>query len=194
MHRRFAGSALFAALVCLAGSASAVRADDYNVDPVHSSISFKIAHAGISWVHGRFNELSGSFTIDPESADKCSFALEIKAESVDTNNAKRDTHLKSPDFFNVKQFPTITFKSTSVKAIKDGYEVTGDLTLHGVTRPVTFALLGGRKVELPKGVGRIGFWTDFAIKRSDFAVGDDKFKGALGDEVPISIGLEGTKK
>jgi polyisoprenoid-binding protein YceI len=142
-------------------------------------------------VYGRFDDFSGTFTID-EDPGKCSFNLTIKTDSVDTNNKKRDDHLRSPDFFNVKQFPMITFKSTSVKAIKDGYQVTGDLTLHGVTKSVSFPLLGGRKVEFPKGVQRTGFSTELTIKRSEF--GMDKAADAVGDEVPISISFEGTKK
>src|SRR5262249_10177648 len=97
-----------------------------------------------------------------------------------------------PDFFNVKQFPTISFKSTAVKAGKDGYEVTGDLTMHGVTKPVTFALVGGRSAQFPKGVQRTGFSTEFVLKRADFGI--DKFGEALGEDVPVAVSFEGTKK
>jgi polyisoprenoid-binding protein YceI len=133
--------------------------------------------------------VTGTFTIDPA---KTSFNLAIKTESIDTDNGKRDEHLKSPDFFNAKQFPEISFKSTSVKPVKDGYEVTGDLTLHGVTKSVTFSLMGGRTAELPKGVQRTGFSSELVVKRSDY--GMDKFKEAIGDEVFISLSFEGTKK
>ncbi len=119
--------------------------------------------------------------------------MTIKAETVDTNNSKRDGHLRSPDFFNVKQFPAIAFKSTGVKAIKDGYEVTGDLTTHGATKPVKFEVLGGRKAQVMGGV-RTGFTTELSVKRSDFGVGTEQFANALGDEVRIAIGFEGTKK
>src|SRR5262249_11317015 len=99
-----------------------------------------------------------------------------------------------PDFFNVKQYPVITFKSTEVKAIDGGYQVTGDFTLHGVTKPLTLKLLGGKTAEFPKGVQRTGFATDVTIKRSEF--GMDKFRenDAVGDDVVISISIEGTKK
>jgi polyisoprenoid-binding protein YceI len=169
------------------------RADEYAVDPVHSGLTFKISHIGLSQVPGRFNDFSGAFVIDPDPA-KCSFSGTIKVESVDTGNAQRDTHLRSPDFFNAKQYPTITFKSTSVKAVKDGYEVTGEFTMHGATKPVVMTLTGGHKAEFPKGVQRTGFWTtgDLVIKRSDF--GMDKALDALGDEVHIAITFEGTKK
>ncbi len=141
---------------------------------------------------GRFNELSGNFTLDAADASKSSFAVTVKAESIDTNNAKRDEHLRSPDFFNSKQFPTLIFKSTAVKAIKDGFQVSGDLTIHGVTKPVTFNLLGGRSAEFPKGMQRTGYTTEFTIKRSDF--GMDKMLEAIGDDVHLAISFEGTKK
>jgi polyisoprenoid-binding protein YceI len=165
--------------------------DDYKIDPVHSSLSFQVQHFGISYVHGRFNEVSGDFSIDKADPAKSSCSLTIKVESVDTNNKQRDMHLKSPDFFNVKQFPTMTFKSTAFKAIKDGYEVTGDLTMHGETKSITFKLNGGKEMEL-KGMKRIGFFTDLKINRSDF--GMNKMLEMIGDTVYISVGVEGTKK
>jgi polyisoprenoid-binding protein YceI len=176
----------------LGGLGAAATADDYTIDAAHSAVSFKISHAGLSYVHGRFDSFSGNFSVDSSDPTRSSFTLNIKPETINTNNNGRDTHLRSPDFFNVKQFPAVSFKSTSVKAIEGGYEVTGDLTLHGTTNPVTFNLKGGGSAEFPKGVQRTGFVTDFVIKRSDFGVG--KPTPALGDEVYVSIGFEGTKK
>jgi polyisoprenoid-binding protein YceI len=189
MRNGFLGLAVSLALVM---TAPARAADKFEIDPVHTSVSFKIPHVGISWIHGRFNEYSGSFTIDKANPSASSFALAIKIESIDTNNKKRDGHLRSPDFFNAKQFPTMSFKSTSVKAVNGGYEVTGNLTLHGVTKPITFTLKGGKEVEFPKGTRRIGFSTDLQLKRSAF--GMDKFVPAAGDEVDITISLEGVKQ
>ena len=188
MIRRLGLAVLFAA-----AASTARAADAYAVDPVHSSISFKIAHVGISYVHGRFDDVSGLFTIDKDDPSKSSFALSIKVETVDTNNPKRDEHLRSPDFFNAKQFPAMTFQSTGVQAVAGGYEVTGDLTLHGVKKPVTFTLKGGDKtVEFPKGMQRIGFTTTLTIKRSDFDM--KAMLDALGDEIPIDIGVEAVKQ
>jgi polyisoprenoid-binding protein YceI len=184
---RFTGVVLF--VVFAAVSVRARAAEEYGIDAMHTAVNFKISHLGLSWTHGRFNDVSGGFVLDGERA---SFELSIKPESVDTGNAKRDEHLRSPDFFNVKQFPALTFKSTAVKPVKDGYEVTGDLTLHGTTKPVTFTLLGGRKAEFPKGMQRTGFTTDLVIKRSEF--GMDKMLQAIGDEVHIAISFEGVKK
>jgi polyisoprenoid-binding protein YceI len=176
----------------LGGAAMAQEAEDYALDPAHSGLNFKISHLGLSWVHGRFDELSGHFTLDRQNPANCSFELAAKTESVDTNNHKRDDHLRSPDFFNAKQFPAITFKSTAVRAGKEGYDVTGDLSLHGVTKPVTFLLSGGKTAEFPKGVHRTGFSAEVAVKRSDFGV--TKFAGAVGDNVYIEVSFEGTKK
>jgi len=167
-------------------------ADDYVIDTAHSGVTFQISHLNLSYVHGRFDSFSGGFTLDSSDPAKSSFKLNIKTESVDTNNAQRDNHLRSPDFFNAKQFPAIAFTSTAVKPIEGGYEVTGDLTMHGETKPVTFSLKGGRTAEFPRGVPRTGFSTELMLKRSDFGVG--KPMPVLGDDVQISISFEGTKK
>jgi polyisoprenoid-binding protein YceI len=171
--------------------AAAVRADDYQIDSMHTAVTFKISHMGLSWVHGRFNEVSGNFTIDADPA-KSSFTLNIKPESIDTGVGKRDDHLKSPDFLDVKQFPQFSFKTTAVKPIENGYEVTGDLTFHGKTKSITFPLLGGRTAEFPKGVRRTGYSTELTLKRSEF--GMDKMREMIGDEVRIAISFEGTKR
>jgi polyisoprenoid-binding protein YceI len=192
MRAPFRTSLIFCILATLLGNAAIAQEENYAVDPAHSGLNFKISHLGLSWVHGRFDELSGHFTLDPQNPANCSFQLAAKTESVDTNNHKRDDHLRSPDFFNAKQFPAITFKSTAVRPGKDGYDVTGDLTLHGVTKPVTFLLSGGKTAEFPKGVHRTGFSAEVAVKRSDFGV--TKFAGAVGDNVYIEVSFEGTKK
>ena len=184
---------LAAVLTALALGTSTHGAESYSVDPVHSSVSFGISHAGISNIHGRVHEFSGTFVIDKDDPSKSSFALDIKVESVDTNNAKRDEHLRAPDYFNAKQFPTLSFKSTKVKATDAGFEVTGDLTLHGVTKSVSMMLQGGHKVvEFPKGTPRVGVTSVVTIKRSEFGMTTEL--GALGDEVYIVVGLEAAKK
>jgi polyisoprenoid-binding protein YceI len=177
------------------GSPVRVRgAEAFVVDPTHSSIVFKIRHVGISWFFGRFDEMSGEIAIDKQDPANSSFNLTIKVDSVDTNNSKRNEHLRSPDFFNAKQFPLLTFKSTSVKPVEGGYEVTGDFTMHGVTKPISFVLQGGKEVEFPKGKVRTGFTTEFSLNRSDFGVGSPKLAGLLGEDVHIEIGVEAVKK
>jgi polyisoprenoid-binding protein YceI len=191
MRKGILGSLLAVAVLALAGSFAPARADDFAVDPVHSCIYFKISHMGISTIFGRFNQVSGDITIDKDNPGNTSFNITINAESVDTNNKARDQHLRSPDFFNAKQFPTITFKSTTVKPIDDGLEVTGDLTFHGVTKPITIALKGGKVVPFQKSE-QTGYSGDVAIKRADFGV--DKFPQMLGENVLVAIGIEGRKK
>ncbi len=172
--------------------ASAARADDYTVDPAHTAVTFRVSHLGLSWTHGRFNDVSGTFRFDKAAPARASFTLTVKADSLDTGNARRDGHLKSPDFFNVKQFPLMTFKSRSVKEVKGGYQVTGDFTLHGQTKAITFLLQGGKDAQFPPGTKRTGFSTDLVLKRSDY--GMDKMLQAVGDNVHIAVSFEGTKK
>jgi polyisoprenoid-binding protein YceI len=182
-----------AAIVASSFVTASVRADDYAIDPIHSSVTFKIKHLGVSYVFGRFDKFSGSFTIDPSDASKCSFNMSITTDSVDTNNTGRDNHLRSPDMFNAKQFPTMTFKSTSVKAAGEGYEVTGDLTMKDVTKSITFTLEGGKTAQM-RGKKLTGFWTDLIVKRSDFNVGGAQMANALGEDVHVAIAFEGGSK
>ncbi len=121
-----------AVVTCVLTLANSAQAQQYELDGAHTSIGFHISHLGLSYTYGRFTDFSGQFSIDTADPSKSSFSLTIQVASVDTANKKRDDHLRSPDFFNAKQFPTITFKSTSVKRVEGGLEVTGDFTLHGV--------------------------------------------------------------
>lgn len=181
-----------AVVTCVLTLASSAQAQQYELDGAHTSIGFHISHLGLSYTYGRFTDFSGQFSIDTADPSKSSFSLTIQVASVDTANKKRDDHLRSPDFFNAKQFPTITFKSTSVKPVEGGLEVTGDFTLHGVTKPITVTLEGGKTAEFPKGVMRTGYSGEVTLKRSDF--GMDKMLEAVGDEVHIAISFEGTQK
>jgi len=175
-----------------AGGASARAADEYDYDLVHSSVSFKARHLGISWIHGRFNDVSGKFSLDRENPEKSKFALTIKTDSVDTANKARDAHLRQPDYFDTKQFPTIEFKSTSTKVIKGGYEVTGNFTMHGTTKKVKLVLMGGKEHDFGK-VKRVAFSTEHSLKRSDYGF-DKNAIGPIGDEALIMIDCEGVRK
>jgi polyisoprenoid-binding protein YceI len=186
--------AMALATCAMMGIGMVAAGDDYDLDPAHSGVTFQIKHAEVSWIPGRFDAFSGEFTLDTADPAKSSFKMTIKADSIDTNNAKRDGHLKSPDFFNTKQYPTIEFASTSVAPKADGYEVTGTLTLHGETKPVTFKLQGGNMTEFPKGKQRTGFTTSLKVKRTDFGIGTKFGEKMLGDDVYVTISFEGTKK
>jgi len=178
-------------MVLALGMAAVARADEYAIDPAHAAFDFRIQHLGLSWTTGRFNAVEGVFQIDPTPA-KCAFAVTLQTESVDSGNKQRDDHLRSPDWFNAKQHPQITFKSTAVKPVESGYEVTGDFTMHGVTKPIMLVLKGGGSAEFPKGVQRTGFTGSTVLKRSDF--GMRTMVGPVGDDVQLWISFEGIKK
>ncbi len=179
-------------LALLCAALPAMAAEEYVYDAVHSSVSFKARHLDIRWIHGRFNEVDGKFSINREDASKSSFQLTIKADSVDTANPARDEHLRQPDYFDTKQFPTIEFQSTKVKAIEGGFEVTGNFTMHGTTKEITFKLMGGKQIE-SRGVRRVGFSTELRLKRSDFGF-DKNAIGPIGDEAIVIIDCEGMSK
>jgi polyisoprenoid-binding protein YceI len=184
---------LFAGLVVLS-LASPARAEKYTIDNIHSSLIFRIKHMDVGYIYGRFNTFSGGFAFDEKSPADNALSVEIQADSVDSANAARDKHLKGNDFFNVREFPKITFKSTKFKAVDaKTYEVAGDLTLHGVSKSVTARLERTGTAEDKKfKVIRTGFETTFTIKRSDFGM---KFGiPFLGDEVRITFAAEGTRK
>lgn len=192
--RDFVGSVrafMVGTVLCTAGT-SGFAADEYAYDLVHSSVSFKARHLDVSWIHGRFNEVDGKFSLDRQDPSKSKFELTIKADSIDTANKARDEHLRQPDYFDTKQFPTIEFKSTSTKAVEGGYEVTGDFTMHGKTKKITFVLKGGKEHTF-KDVKRVGFSTELSLKRSDFGF-DKNAIGPIGDEALIIIDCEGMKK
>ena len=171
---------------------SVFAADEYDYDLVHSSITFKARHLDISWIHGRFNEVSGKFSLDREQPSRSTFQLTIKADSVDTANKARDEHLRQPDYFDTKQYPTIEFRSTSTKPITGGYEVTGDFTMHGTTQSIKLVLMGGQEHDF-KGTKRVAFSTELALKRSDYGF-DKKAIGPIGDKALIIIDCEGVRR
>jgi polyisoprenoid-binding protein YceI len=179
----------------LAGGASVNAADNYKIDPVHSCVRFRVKHLGVSYMYGRFNDVSGDMTIDSEDAKKSSINVTIKAKSVYTNDEGRDKHLRGPDFFSAKEFPVITFKSTKIKKSgKHALKVTGDLTLHGVTKSITVKLEHVGEGDNPRFGYRSGYETTFTIKRSDYGMGYMAGNGMLGDEVRVEISIEGMRK
>ena len=182
-----------AVVLSLAGSAASLKAaDTYAVDPVHSSFIFRIKHINTSYLYGRINTSSGTIVFDEADPTKSSVELELKADTVDTFAEKRDQHLKGPDFFNAKQFPTITFKSKSVKKVGEDYEVTGDFTLLGVAKEITVKLAHTGGGKSPFGDFRIGFEGTFTFKRSDF--GMKAMLNAVGDDVQVTVAVEAAHK
>jgi polyisoprenoid-binding protein YceI len=171
---------------------AAHAADTYKIDPIHSSVVFSTKHVGVTDFYGDFKDISGTVTFDAADPAKSSVEVTVPVESVDTRNEKRDQHLKSPDFFNAKQFPTLSFKSTKVEASGNTYKVTGDFTLHGVTKPLTVEFKKGGEGKGMQGETRGGGEARFTIKRSDF--GMSFMPAAIGDEVAIILSLEGVKQ
>ena len=181
------------ALALSLGFATVQAADVYAVDPVHTAALFKIKHLGVSNTIGRFNDVAGTITFDAANPTASKVEIIIQAASVDTHSEKRDAHLASPDFFDAKQFATLKFTSTTFKKINDtSYEVAGDFTLHGVTKPLTITVVKVGEGKDPRGTLIIGFESTFTIKRSDFAM--TKMLEAIGDEVTVTFATEGVKK
>jgi len=190
-----AKAAIFLTLF-FAASRQASAADIYAVDPTHCSVVFSVAHSGFSFVYGFFRQAAGNYILDETNPANCRFRFAIQADSLDTNNADRDKHLRSADFFNVQQFPTITFDSTSCQRANtpDGgvlYQVTGDLTCHGVKKQVTLPLRMLGAGEGPFKDQRSGFLAQFELKRSDFGVTTALEKNLVGDAVSVTVSFEG---
>ncbi len=160
----------------------------YSVDPDHASVGFSVSHLGVSNVQGRFNKFKGGLTF--ETNGNSSVEFEIDAASVDTNQPRRDDHIRSADFFDVASNPKITFKSEAITYSDSGdlAQIKGVLNLHGQARKVTFdiALIGS--VEFPKGTLRVGFVAETKINRGDFGI--TAFPGVVGEEISITVNLE----
>jgi polyisoprenoid-binding protein YceI len=185
-------SALIVSAFLASAGFAARGADTYKIDPVHSSVLFGIKHLGITEFYALFKDISGTVTFDKADPAKSSVELTVPVESIDSRNPKRDQHLKSPDFFNAKQFPTLSFKSKKVEASGDTYKISGDFTLHGVTKPISIEFKKGPEGKGMEGEVRGGGETRFTIKRSDY--GMNFMPGALGDEVNIILSVEGVKQ
>lgn len=172
-------------------AASPVAEGTYSFDPSHSFVVFRIKHLGTSNTYGTFNEPTGTFVAGATP----SIEISVPLEKLTTGNEKRDQHLRSPDFFSAKEFPTIKFKSTSVTpAGENAYDVKGDLTLRGVTKPLNVKLEITGTGKGMQGDTIMGAEATFTIKRSEW--GMDKYvkEGAVGDEVSLTVAFEGHKK
>ncbi|HEY4357699.1 MAG TPA: YceI family protein [Acidobacteriaceae bacterium] len=188
------------ALLLAAGAGVAnAQAKDWKIDPNHSEADFAIKHMAISTVHGTFRGLSGVIHFDPANVAKSGVEATIDATTVDTGVQARDNHLKSPDFFDVAKFPTLTFKSTAVKKAGEGYEVIGDLTMHGVTKSVVLKLeTPGKEQAGQRGELHRGFTATTTVNRKDFGL---NWNGTLksgdstvGDDVRIELDIEAVQQ
>ncbi|MBI1304430.1 MAG: polyisoprenoid-binding protein [Phycisphaera sp.] len=176
-----------------APAASAAEAATYGIDNVHSHAMFRVHHLGAGQFWGRFNDISGSMSFDAAGAPTA-FDISVAVESVDTAEPRLDNHLKSPDFFNAKEFPALTFKSTKVSRNADGnFVAVGDFSMHGVTREISAAIEVTGLADMGMGA-RAGVEAIFTVKRSDFGMKYGLDKGTLGDSVRVTVALEGVKK
>jgi len=166
----------------------------WNIDTSHTEAGFSVRHLVISTVKGNFGKTTGTVKLDPADPSKSSVEATIDIGSVNTRNEERDKHLRSPDFFDVAKYPTMTFKSTKVEKAGDGLKVTGDLTIKAVTKPVVLTVAGPTgEVKDPWGNTRRGLQAKGKINRQDFGVTWSKVIEAgpvVGDEVAIEIDAE----
>jgi polyisoprenoid-binding protein YceI len=184
--------AMAMALLFIALCGASTRAQTFKLDPIHSTIVFRIMHLKITPLYGRFDGPTGIIVVNEKDPSQMSFDITVASKNVDTGNAKRDQDLRN-QFFDVKQFPDIHFKSNSVKKAGDNsYDVVGDLTLHGVTKPLTVTITRTGEGPGMRGEIRSGWETTFSIKRRDFGI--DAMPSVAGDEVTLMIGLEGIEQ
>ena len=164
----------------------------WKADPAHTQVSFGITHLGISEVEGKFNEFDGSITASQDDFSDARYNIVIQVPSINTGIEMRDDHLRNPDFFDAEKYPEMTFTSNSSKKVGDGkYEVTGDLTFHGITKPVTLDVWHRGTIENPQSGDIIsGFAIKGNVKRSDYNLGADFPEAVLSDKVVIDVDAE----
>jgi polyisoprenoid-binding protein YceI len=187
--------AVLAALLAVAPPVLA--ADTYQFDKSHTTVGFQVRHV-VTNVGGKFQDFSGTIKVDRVKPESSSVEFTIQAASINTNEPKRDEHLRSADFFDVANQPTITFKSTSVKATgKDAYEVTGNLTMRGVTKAITLPVTFLGEGKDPWGNEKAGFEIATTLNRKDYGISWNKAldQGGflVGDEVKVQISVEANK-
>ncbi|AKF83324.1 Polyisoprenoid-binding protein YceI [Myxococcus fulvus] len=191
---------LKSAIALLVALPSLAFAATWDVDPAHSSAGFTVKHMMVSNVTGSFNIKQGAVNLDEKDVTKSTVEATLDAATVNTGNAKRDEHLKAPDFFDTAKFPTITFKSTKVEKAGEGkLKVTGNLTMHGVTKPVVLDVTGpSAESKDPWGNTRTGVAATTKLNRKDFGLTYNTALEtggvAVGEEVTVNLDLSLTKK
>ncbi|MCS6818199.1 MAG: YceI family protein [Blastocatellia bacterium] len=193
------GSRVLLVIAILVGAlVPAWGADEFVIDPVHSSIEFSVRHMMVTNVRGRFREFSGTIVYDEKDITKSSVRVTIKTASIDTGNADRDNHLRSPDFFDAAKYPEITFVSTRIEKRGDDYVCIGTLTMRGVSREVAipFRILG--VVRDPRGNTRLGVEAGLTINRLDYGVSWSRaLEGGglvVGNDVKIELNVQAIKR
>lgn len=195
MLRRMVSAAVVS-MALIAGSAQAATPGGtyaFDAEGAHQFILFKISHLGYSWLYGRFNEFDGQFTFDAENPEQSKVSVTVETDSVDSNHAERDKHLRSEDFLDVDKYPQATFESTRVEMTGDKTaKVHGKLTLHGVTRDVTLDMEQIGFGDDPWGGYRMGFAGSTMIKLADFGI--DYNLGPASETLELILSVEGIKR
>lgn len=169
-----------------------VPAAEYKIDPSHSFVEFRIQHLGYSWLYGRFNTITGSFSHDPDAPQDNKISVEIDIASVDTNHAKRDEHLRNEDFLDVRKFPKATFESTKYIGLAEEGVLHGTLNLHGVSKPIAIKIKKLGEGKDPWGGYRAGFAGTYRLMRKDF--GMTYQLGPKSEDMELELGIEGIRK
>ncbi|MCA9244525.1 MAG: YceI family protein [Phycisphaerales bacterium] len=190
LHLTVAALVSVASLLILPNGATGhamAQAERYQVDPMHSSVVFRVKHMNVANFYGRFNEISGTVEIDEDGSGR--IEVTINTDSLDTNSRDRDKHMKGEEFFDVAKYPEIKFRSNDIqKSGADTFVAKGEMTMHGQTRPLTATLKRTGAGADPWGGFRAGYETKFTVKRTEFGM-DGSLK-ALGDEVDVIVSLE----
>ncbi|MEM5547597.1 YceI family protein [Pseudoalteromonas fuliginea] len=191
MKKLLVSTAVSAAMML---SVTTANAADYVIDTkgAHAFVNFKIKHLGYSWLHGRFNTFDGKFNYDAKNPNASQIMVNIDTTSLDSNHAERDKHLRGKEFLNVDKYPTATFKSTSIKFEDDSGQITGDFTLHGVTKTITFEIDKVGEGKDPWGGYRVGFEGETSLKLTDYGI--DYNLGPASTHVDIGLFIEGIRQ
>lgn len=169
----------------------------FALDPVHSSVDFSVRHLMISKVRGSFGRVAAQLEVDEATGLPTAVSAQIDVASIDTKVADRDAHLRSADFFDAEAFPTITFRSNAVKSVSGNLAIDGDLTIHGVTRPVTLETEFDGRATDPWGNDRVAYSAKAKISRKDFGMTWNQALEAggiaVGDEIDITLTIQAVK-
>lgn len=182
-------SAMLATALAFVSASAFAAPQTYQIDPSHTNVLFTWSHFGFSHPTGNFSDVGGTIVFDQENPTASKVEVTIPLSSLDTDVDDLDTHLRKDDFFDADKYPTITFKSTKIEqgASENRFKVTGDLTLHGVTRPIVLDATLNKVGEM-MGTQKIGFDATASLKRSDFGI--DKIVPNISDEIPLRITTE----
>ena len=183
-------------LALVAVGSAAVAQTTWNIDNVHSKIGFSVSHMAVAETEGKFNDYQGTVVTKANDFNGAEVSFSAKTASIDTDNEKRDGHLKSADFFDAEKYPEISFKG-NLKKDGSKYKLVGNLTMHGVTKPVEFAVTGGNTVDTGRGI-KSGFKFTGTINRKDYGLtwshSTPTGELVVGDDVELSIKVELDKK